>query len=51
MDKLGYINSDLIYESKLPVTTNDSAHPLQTIKDSPNCVNFQNLSDRNYDVS
>ena len=51
MDILGYINSDLIYESKLPVTTNDSVHPLQTIDDSWNCVNFQNLSDRNCNVS
>jgi len=51
IDKLGYINSDLIYESKLSITTVDSVHPLQTIEDSPNCVNFQNLSDRNYDVS
>jgi len=51
MDKLGYINSDLIYESKLPVSANDSAHPLQTIEESPNCVNFGNFSDRNYDVS
>ena len=48
---MGYINSDLIYESKLSITTVDSVHPLQTIEDSPNCVNFQNLSDRNYDVS
>ena len=51
MDKLRYINSNLICESKLPLTTNDSAHPLQTIEDSPNSVNFQNLTDRNYDVS
>jgi hypothetical protein len=51
MDKLGYINSDLIYASKRPFTTDDSADPLQMFEDLPNCVNFQNFSDRNYDVS
>ena len=51
MYKFGDINSYLIYESKFPVTTSDSAPPLQTFEDSPNSVNFQNLSDRNYKLS
>lgn len=51
MDKFGDINSYLIYESKFPVPTNDSAPSLQTFEDSPNSVKFQNLSDRNYKLS